>query len=171
MMRQGATAAAAVIFGLFATSEAVACESGELSVSVERPLAFGRVSTAEGRGGAVVVPVRGEPVAVGDVIHDGRSETGLIMVCGEPQARIHLALPTSGFELAREGRALRHPVRDLELLATGAVVEKQSDDLWLVTLGTRGQAQVEVGGTLIIRETSERGDYSRSVGVNVKLAP
>ncbi len=170
-MGQGATAAAVAIFALFATSQAVACESGELSVSVVRPLAFGRVSTAEGRSGAIVVPLRGEPVAVGDVIHDGRSETGLIVVCGEPYARIHLALPTSGFELARGARTLRHPVRDLEFLATGATLKKQWDDLWLVTLGTRGQAQIEVGGTLIIRATSERGDYSRSVGVTVEIAP
>jgi hypothetical protein len=42
-------------------------------------------------------------------------------------------------------------------LAAGAIVERQDEDTWLVTIGPRGRTEVSIGGTLIIRPSADAG--------------
>ena len=127
--------------------------SGEPTLTILTPLHFGGIWVRAGGGGAVIVSVRGDVSSVGDVMIDGRGEAGRLSICGEAGSTVELLLQPRAPD--RTAASPLNRVRDLELFAAGAILERQSEGAWLVTLGPRGRLEVSIGGTLIIPRSAD----------------
>jgi hypothetical protein len=140
------------------------------SVVIDAPLYFGSISVREGGAGAVVVSVRGGVTSVGDVMTDGRGEIGRMTVCGDAGSQLYLTISSRQAEPANAHVVASHRMRDFEVQATGAVIERRGENTWLVTLGARGRGAITVGGTLVVLPFVVRGAVVQTFIVSVVAA-
>lgn len=145
------------------------CDSGP-SVVIVTQLHFGGIWVREGGAGAVVVSVRGGATSVGDVMIDGRSEIGRMIVCGDAGSQLYLTIAPRQPGSADGRAAAAYRVRDFDVQATGAAIERQAENTWLLTLGTRGRGTLTVGGTLVILPFVVRGTVAEAFAVSVVAA-
>jgi hypothetical protein len=145
------------------------CEPGP-SVVIVTPLYFGGIWVREGGAGAVVVSLRGGVTSVGDVMTDGRAEIGRMTVCGDAGSQLYLTITPRQPDPADAHAVATHRVRDFEVQATGAVIERAGENTWLLTLGARGRGALTVGGTLVMSPFVVRGTVVQAFIVSVVTA-
>jgi hypothetical protein len=142
------------------------CEPGP-SVVIETPLYFGGIWIRQGGTGAVIVSVRGGVTSLGDVMTDGRGEIGRMTVCGDAGSQLLLTIASRQAGGTDVHAVATHPVRDFEVQATGAMIERESENSWLLTLGARGRGALTVGGTLVVFPLVARGTMMQTFIVSV----
>ena len=145
------------------------CDSGP-SVAIVTPLYFGSIWVREGGSGAVVVSLRGGVTSVGDVMTDGRGEIGRMTICGDAGSQLYLTIASRQAGPTGVHAVATHRVRDFEVDATGAMIERQSENTWLLTLGARGRGALTVGGTLVMLPFVARGNVVQTFLVSVVAA-
>jgi hypothetical protein len=142
------------------------CDSGQ-PVVMDSPLYFGGIWVREGGSGAVVVSLRSGVTSVGDVMTDGRGEIGRMTVCGDAGSRFYLTIAPRQTSGADAHALSAQRVRDFEVQATGAVVEHDGENSWLITLGARGRGALTVGGTLVMLPFASRGTVVQTFIVSI----
>jgi hypothetical protein len=142
-------------------SETTWAECPELRILEALPLAFGHIAVAEGQGGVVVVSASSAVATLGGVGSGAGAEPGLIRICGPAEAKFTLSFDTTELDIANGSRTHSpHVIRNLEIIARGTQIHPSGATEWTGKLGRRGEAEIFVGGTLVIPPNQTPSSFS-----------